>query len=113
MDPMILSKIDSIAKKAIDGKMAPGIQILVARKGKVILQKSYGYHTYEKKKPLTNTDLFDLASISKMVGTLPNVMQEFDKKKINLETRLGDIYPPLANSNKKDIKFVVGTKLTF
>ena len=106
MDPMILSKIDSIAKKAIDGKMAPGIQILVARKGKVILQKSYGYHTYEKKKPLTNTDLFDLASISKMVGTLPNVMQEFDKKKINLETRLGDIYPPLANSNKKDIKFV-------
>ena len=106
MDPMVLSKIDSIAKKAIDRKMAPGIQILVARKGKVIMQKSYGYHTYEKKQPVSNTDLFDLASISKMVGTLPNVMQEFDKNKINLETRLGDMYPPLANSNKKDIKFV-------
>jgi len=40
MNPAILSKIDGIAQKAINGRMAPGMQILVARKGKVVFQKS-------------------------------------------------------------------------
>jgi hypothetical protein len=39
--------------------MAPGMQILVARKGKVIYQKSFGYQTYDKKQS-TNTDLYDV-----------------------------------------------------
>ena len=48
MNSEILSKIDLLAQKAIDGKMTPGIQVLVARKGKVVYQKSFGYHTYDK-----------------------------------------------------------------
>ncbi|MFZ2283859.1 MAG: glycoside hydrolase family 3 N-terminal domain-containing protein, partial [Lutibacter sp.] len=40
-----LSKIDSVATVALNGKMAPGMQILVARKGKVVYQKSFGFHT--------------------------------------------------------------------
>jgi hypothetical protein len=36
MNPLILDKIETLAQKAIDGKIAPGMQILVARKGKVI-----------------------------------------------------------------------------
>jgi CubicO group peptidase (beta-lactamase class C family) len=44
-----LAKIETVAQKAIDGKMAPGMQILVARKGKVIYQKSFGYQTYERR----------------------------------------------------------------
>jgi hypothetical protein len=35
MNPSVLAKIETVAQKAI-GKMAPGMQILVARKGKVI-----------------------------------------------------------------------------
>jgi CubicO group peptidase (beta-lactamase class C family) len=44
--------------KAINGKMA-GMQILVARKGKVIYQKSFGYQTYDKKSKVANTDVYD------------------------------------------------------
>ncbi|HLA55484.1 MAG TPA: glycoside hydrolase family 3 N-terminal domain-containing protein, partial [Flavobacterium sp.] len=40
MDSKILAQIDQLAKKAIDGKMTPGLQVLVARHGKVIYQKS-------------------------------------------------------------------------
>ena len=36
MNSLKLAKIDSIANKAIIGKMAPGVQVLVARKGKVV-----------------------------------------------------------------------------
>ncbi|MBF4506073.1 serine hydrolase [Flavobacterium sp. JLP] len=105
MNSAILSKIDAIAQKAIDGKMAPGMQVLVARKGNVVFQKSYGYHTYDKDVKVSNTDLFDVASISKMISTLPNVMQLYDKNKVALDTKLGTMLPLFAKSNKKDISF--------
>ena len=105
MNPKILSKIDAIAQKAIDGKMAPGMQVLVARKGSVIFQKSYGYQTYDKVKQVSNSDLYDVASISKMISTLPNVMQLYDKNKVTLDTKLKDMVPSFAKTNKADILF--------
>lgn len=105
MNPVVLSKIDDLAKKAIDGKMTPGIQVLVARKGKVIYQKSYGYHTYDNTEKVTNSDLYDVASVSKMISTLPNVMQLYDQGKVTLDTKLGAMLPYFDNSNKKEIPF--------
>jgi len=105
MNPIILSEIDAFAKKAIEGKMTPGMQILVARKGKVIFQKAYGFHTYENKEKVLNTDLYDVASVSKMISTLPNVMQLYDQNKVSLDTRLETMLPYFENTNKKDIVF--------
>lgn len=105
MNPAILSKIDAIAQKAIDGKMTPGMQVLVARKGNVIFQKSYGYQTYDNVRKVTNSDLYDVASISKMISTLPNVMQLYDKNKVTLDTKLKDMVPFFAKTNKENISF--------
>lgn len=105
MNPEILKQIDQIAKKAMDKKMTPGMQILVARKGKVIYQKSFGYHTYENSVKVVNSDLYDVASLTKIVATLPNVMQQYDKEKINLETTVGELLPVFKNSDKQDISF--------
>ncbi|MFZ4106255.1 glycoside hydrolase family 3 N-terminal domain-containing protein [Flavobacterium sp.] len=105
MSPRVLSQIDVIAKKAIDGKMAPGIQVLVARRGKVLFQKSYGYQTYEPNVKVQNSDLYDVASVTKIVSTLPNVMQLFEQGKVTLDSKLGDILPMLKGSNKQDISF--------
>ncbi|GAA6767370.1 glycoside hydrolase family 3 N-terminal domain-containing protein [Flavobacterium sp. CGRL1] len=105
MNPAILSKIDAVAQKAIDGKMAPGMQVLVARKGNVIFQKSYGSQTYDNGKKVTNTDLYDVASISKMISTLPNVMQLYDKNKVTLDTKLKDMLPFFTKTNKENIIF--------
>jgi beta-glucosidase-like glycosyl hydrolase/CubicO group peptidase (beta-lactamase class C family) len=105
MNPKILSKIDSIAKKAIDGKMTPGMQVLVARRGNVIFQKSYGHHTYDTINKVTNSDLYDVASISKMISTLPNVMQLYDKKKVKLDTKLKRMLPFFSKTNKENISF--------
>lgn len=100
-----LNQIEKLANKAIDGKMAPGMQILVARKGKVIYQKSFGYQTYDNKTKVKNTDLYDVASLTKVVATLPNVMQLYDRKKVNLETTLGEMLPNFQGSNKAGITF--------
>ena len=105
VSPRVLSKIDELAKKAISGKMTPGIQVLVARRGKVIFQKSYGYQTYEPFVKVQNSDLYDVASLTKIVSTLPNVMQLFEQGKVNLDSKLGDMLPQIKGSNKQDISF--------
>ncbi len=105
MNSKVLDQIDYFAAKAINGKMAPGIQILVARHGKVVFQKSYGYHTYERKIKTANNDLYDIASLSKIVGTLPLVMQEYDQKKVNLESQLSSMLPIFDGTDKATINF--------
>ena len=106
MNAKILSKIDSVANHAIAEKMTPGIQVLVARKGKVVYQKSFGYHTYDNQMKVENTDLYDVASLTKILSTLPNVMQQFDKGKLTMQTKLSTMLPAFKNSNKKDATLV-------
>jgi beta-N-acetylhexosaminidase len=105
MKTEILNKIESVAQKAIDGKMTPGMQVLVARKGKVVYQKSFGFQTYENLIKVKNTDLYDAASVTKIISTLPNVMKLYDDKKINLESNLGYMIPSFANTDKNTIIF--------
>ncbi|WP_396193726.1 glycoside hydrolase family 3 N-terminal domain-containing protein [Flavobacterium sp.] len=100
-----LHQIEKLANKAIEGKMTPGMQVLVARKGKVVYQKSFGYQTYDNKVKVKNTDLYDVASVTKMIATLPNVIQLYDQKKVNLETTLGEMLPVFQGSNKAQITF--------
>lgn len=100
-----LNHIEKLAYKAIDGKMAPGMQILVARKGKVIYQKSFGKQTYDGEVRIKNSDLYDVASLTKMVATLPNVMQLYDTQKVALDTNLGEMLPVFKGSNKQPITF--------
>ena len=40
-----LARIDSVATVVLEEKMSPGLQVLVARKGVVFYEKSFGYHT--------------------------------------------------------------------
>ncbi len=103
MDATKLQKIDSIAKVVIKEKIAPGVQVLVARHGKVIYHKKFGYHTYDKKRELAYTDSYDLASLTKILGGLPLFMKAEEEGKYNLDNTLGEMMPRLKNSNKDTI----------
>ncbi len=98
-----LLKIDSMVKKAIDLKATPGCQVLVAEKGKVIFEKSYGHHSYDKKREVENDDLYDLASITKIASTTLAIMKLTENRKINLDDTLSSYLPELAGSNKQYI----------
>lgn len=98
-----LKQIDAIAQRAITEKMTPGIQVLVARKGKVIYQKSYGYHTYDNDIKVKDQDVYDVASLTKILATLPNLMQMYDKGQLKLDDKLGNLVPAFAHTDKKDI----------
>ncbi len=104
MNKAKLDKIEGVINRAIAGKMTPGAQILVARKGKVIYQKSFGSQTYEPASPkISNSDLYDIASLTKIIGTLPVFMQAYESQKLTKETELGVLLPEFASSNKAHI----------
>jgi beta-glucosidase-like glycosyl hydrolase/CubicO group peptidase (beta-lactamase class C family) len=98
-----LKKLDSIANYAIEKEMTPGIQLLVARKGKVIYNKSFGKHTYEGDEIVKFEDLYDVASLTKILATLPLLMEMEEKEIVTLDTKLSKILPEYKESNKKNI----------
>jgi beta-glucosidase-like glycosyl hydrolase/CubicO group peptidase (beta-lactamase class C family) len=103
IDSARLQNIDSIANYAISEQMTPGIQLLVARKGKVIYEKSFGHHTYKKSSEVTYNDLYDMASLTKILATLPLLMELVDSGIIGLESTLGALLPSYKNTNKEAV----------
>ena len=102
-DSKKMIKIDDLSKVAIDSLMTPGMRVLVARKGKIVYDKNFGYHTYEKKRHVMKNDIYDLASLTKIMATLPLVIKSFSKGEINFETTISDLLPDWKNTNKSDI----------
>jgi beta-glucosidase-like glycosyl hydrolase/CubicO group peptidase (beta-lactamase class C family) len=98
-----LKKLDSMAELAIRHKTTPGLQLLVARKGKVIYNKSFGKHTYDGDEPVKPDDIYDVASLTKILGTLPLLMELYDKGVISLDSKLSQLLPEYKDSNKKNI----------
>ena len=98
-----LTRIDSLVYDAIAKGAMPGCQVLVARNQKVIYSKSFGTHTYTDTAAVTNTDLYDIASVSKIAGTALAVMKLFDEGKIDLNKPLSKYLPSLKKSNKKSL----------
>ena len=102
-DPKKLSKIDSIAHFAINNKMTPGAQILVARNGEVVYNKSFGNKTYDSSELVQWNDIYDLASLTKILSTVPLMMNEFEKGNLNLETTLFDLFPSKSLKEKSNL----------
>ncbi|MCH1517226.1 MAG: serine hydrolase [Flavobacteriaceae bacterium] len=103
MDINKLIELDNLAQLVLDSLMAPGFQVLAARHGKVFYHKAFGHHTYAKEKTVKLTDIYDLASLTKMLVTLPIVIQEVDQRKFNFDTTLGALSPRFKSTNKANL----------
>lgn len=68
-------KLDSLFTKNYEDKIFNG-NVLIAEKGKIIFQKSFGVADYETKRLLNNTTIFELASVSKQFTAMGIVMLE-------------------------------------
>lgn len=100
MSSIKLAEIDEYAEEVLKKKMAPGMQILVARAGRVVYQKSFGYHTNDTLLKVKNSDIYDVASLTKILATLPMVMKSVDEGKFRIATKLKHLLPEFKNSNK-------------
>jgi beta-N-acetylhexosaminidase len=100
LDPDTLLKMEEVIGEAIRTGAMPGCQVLVARHGQVVWNRAYGYHTYQKKRPVRTTDLYDLASITKIMATIPALMTLRDQGRFSEDSLLG-AYDPIPDSSNK------------
>ncbi len=100
----LLYKVDSLVGNAIAKKATPGCQVLIARNGKVFFQKSYGYHTYAKNREVKNTDLYDVASITKIAATIPILMHMQEESSFGLGYKMGKLNNDLYYTNKGHLR---------
>jgi len=98
-----LGKVDSLVQMGIDSLMFPGAQVLVSRKGKVVYHKSFGKPTYDSADSITNDHIYDLASVTKILGTLPLLMKMEEEGKLRLNDTFQKMMPAYKDSELKDV----------
>lgn len=103
LNPAKLKEIDGIVEDAIKNGATPGGVVLVAKNGKVVYNKAYGYTTYEKKEPVTTESVYDLASVTKISATTVSVMKLYEEGKIDLNKTLGDYLTWTRGTDKADL----------
>jgi CubicO group peptidase (beta-lactamase class C family) len=91
--PDSLKKIDKIAHEAILSKATPGCQVFIAKEGKVLVNKSYGYHAYDYKTAVLNDHVYDIASVTKVAATTMMAMHQFEKGRFQLSDSLRKFLP--------------------
>jgi beta-N-acetylhexosaminidase len=103
LNSKVLAQIDNIALESQTYAASPGCQVLVAKNGTVVFDQSYGYCTYDQSQPVTSSTLYDLASVTKVAGTLQAVMYLKDQGKLNLDEKVSTYLPELQRTNKRDM----------
>ncbi len=92
-----LRLLDGMINGAISRKDFPGAVILIGRKGKTVFRKAYGESQWvPERKPLDETMIFDLASITKPVATATSIMILVEEGKISLDEKVKEYVPGFA-----------------
>ncbi|MHC0441397.1 serine hydrolase domain-containing protein [Flavobacterium sp. 3-210] len=95
--------IDSMMTNALEKGFFPGAQIIVGTGDFNLITKNYGYHDYTKKQVVKTDDVFDLASMSKVLGATLVAMRLVGDEKIKLTDQVGQIVPMYKNTAISDL----------
>ncbi len=94
-----LARVDSIALEGVREGAYPGCVVFAVKNGNVIYEKAFGFHTYDKTRKVISSDIYDLASVSKISGTIVSLMKLTDEKKFSLDDKLGKYLPKELDSS--------------
>jgi len=140
LDGRLEARVDSLVGRALAAQAFPGAQVLIARRGTVVLRKSYDNQTYagfdnernvkdgrnvkdargggngNRKsvptaptfltvpRPVHNDDLYDLASMTKLLAATPALLLLQGQGKFSPDSTLGNYFPFLRGTNKEALK---------
>jgi beta-N-acetylhexosaminidase len=151
LSPRLEARVDSIMAQALAAGATPGGQVVIARRGVVVLRKSYGVQERlasnvappaaapgtsasaagnfgsepgsepsrvggaspvasspsslaSGARPVRNTDLYDLASLTKVLAATPALLRLQAQGKFSPDSTLGQLFPFLRKTNKASLK---------
>jgi len=101
----LTQNIEAIVQEGLDSMAYPGAQVLIAKNGQVIYQKDFGYHTYDKQQAVRSTDIYDLASVTKVTTAVPALMRMQDDGLFDVDAKFASYFPDFKGSDKGDLYF--------
>ncbi len=110
-DSLLKADIDRTLQRQVDSNKIPGAVVEVRREGRTIYQRAYGWaHKYDfnhrelvSPEKMTTGHLFDIASLTKVVGTTTAIMLLTDKGLIHIDDPVGKYIPAFDMGAKKTI----------
>lgn len=107
-----LKRLDEVIQASIVEEETPGAVVLVARQGRVIYRKAFGYRSKEEElaEPLTIDSIFDLASLTKVVATATSIVILVEEGKLTLGDPVADHIPEFGRRGKS--KVTIGHLIT-
>ena len=99
-----LFRVEEIITSAIRDSAFPCAQVVVAREGKVVLQKSFGTYTYDAtSRQIDASTMFDLASLTKVIATTSAAMKLYDQNLLSLDDPVSKYIPQFGSGPKARI----------
>jgi len=98
-----LDAIEGIVAEMIEEEAAPGCQVFAIKDGQIVYEKAFGYHTYEKKKKVEMDDVYDVASVTKVLATTISMMKLEESGLVNLSQPIDRYLPEIDTCDKGDI----------
>lgn len=100
-----LAKIDHVVERGISAGGYPGAAVVVGRRGAAVWQKGFGKLSWEKTSPTVTPDrtIYDLASLTKVIGTTSALMVLYDEGKIHLDDPVSRYVPAFSGGAKDQV----------
>jgi serine-type D-Ala-D-Ala carboxypeptidase len=97
-----VAQIDSIVRAGVSTGVYPGAVVVVGTADTVLLARGVGHFSWSEKSPVPTPDsaLYDLASLTKVVGTTPAVMRLVDRGTLRLDDPVVKYLPEFAGQGK-------------
>lgn len=101
---MNFKPVDELVAAAITEGVFPGAAYAVGHRGKVVHRRAEGRHTYcPESLPTTEETIWDLASVSKVVGTTTGAMLLLDQRKLDFDQPVAEVIPEFAQNGKEEV----------
>lgn len=88
-----LARVDSIIEAGIADSAASGAALAIGRHGRLVSLKGFGELAYGSGRPVTPTSIYDLASVSKVVGTTTAAMMLVGEGALDLDATVVSYLP--------------------
>lgn len=110
MNSDTLAEIDQSVQQAMEEGITPGAVVLVAKDNKIVKETAYGYaYKYDmgslldNPRLMTESTIFDLASITKVMGTTQGIMKLVSEGKLSVDDKVAKYIPEFAANGKGHI----------
>jgi CubicO group peptidase (beta-lactamase class C family) len=97
-----LGEIDAAVRSGIETGLYPGAVVVIGRRDSVLYARGYGHFTWNPASPIPDADstLWDIASISKVVGTASSALRLVDQGRLHLDTPVRRYLPRFSGGPK-------------